>query len=503
MTQPTRVGRKEERKASAPRAIHIWEFPQEGFSVQLEPEVMKRLVNHAIKQVGGFEALKDILGIGHSTLYQYQNQIRFIPIARLFTLCEIAGDPLNIDRIEPHIIAYKGGPNARSIRNATLPIMETPALFEFLGHLVGDGGHNTQRANYTNTNRVLIQKFLKLLTMFGEVPYGKVVRKKGAYNQKMDCVYIEFGMTLIRLFHHLYQMDFRTYTSEVPQRLFELPPEYAAGFLRAVGDDEGCVQDSRILIYSTSQKLMQGMEALMHAKFPELQPYATMIKTKDKRYADLYKIRVRAGGMEAYRDRIGFTHSDKHEDLERILARRGRGWKIRKTGTTLRLLLEAVQSPKTVKEQSTILEISVNNIRTHLKRALEIKFIIENEEDEIYELTARGRKYLQYPLIGLLGLKRVGQVQLEIFKALSECQLSAKELKQRLKLSDSQVWVQLNGVKVQGTWKPGLVELGLVERARSRVGDRAYSYRLTPKGRQAFNELNEHFPEFHRSIDPT
>jgi len=335
------------------RVIHIWEFPPEGFYVKLETRIIKGLVNCVTENMGArsLRHLACILEISADMLYGYCKGQYFIPLSLLLWLCDLAGGEFAIEQVEPHIVAYKsGGSSAKPIRNPNLPLVETPDLFAFMGHLMGDGGHDTFKASYSNSNEMLIQNFLRLLQeVFGEVPVRITTHKL----PRKNCSQIWFGMTIVRLLRHLYHVDFGTFTAQVPRRLFELPREYAAAFLRAFGDDEGCVQDKTITLWSVNQELLRGIHDLIQVKFPELKKFVVFEeKTRiyDQAWRAFYSIRFRTGAFAGYRALIGFSHYEKQQDLDQILARRERGWRQRPPGETRRMLLMALCSaPMTAK----------------------------------------------------------------------------------------------------------------------------------------------------------
>lgn len=472
-----------------PREIHIWEFPP-NFWVQLEPNKMEGLMNHAAETIGGLKQLARILKIHVDTIYGYRACRTFIPLASLLKLCDCASDEFSIEQVEPHVVAYKGGSTAKPILNPYLPLVETPSLFALMGHLAGDGGHSKCQASYANTQEALIRKFLRLLhVVFGDVPV--CIRKPD------NTTRVIFGLTIIRLLRHVYHIDFRTFTARVPHHLFELPKEYAAAFLQAFGDDEGGVSDAGITLNSANKKLMQDIYYLVQAKFPELEEYAVLEEAKSLFYA----IRFRIGAFGSYRTFIGFTHPKKKQELDHILARRVRGWEQRNKGTSRRMLLEVLRSrPMTTKALARQLEVTTGVVRgKYLKDLIEWGFIrVRGKKPgsggaKLFDLTEKGHIFLQLPSIGLIS-GWYGQTKLEILKKLAKGSLTAKELGQKLGLKKAAIWEQLRGRK-----RRGLVELGLVRRSGEGGKTDPYVYCLTDTGRRFLETLDTLFPELDKS----
>ncbi|MFQ5818873.1 MAG: ArsR family transcriptional regulator [Candidatus Heimdallarchaeota archaeon] len=483
---------------------HIWEFPHEGFYVQLEPNMTMELVDQAVENAGGINQLARVLKVKHVfRVYDYRVCRTSIPLSSLLKLCSLAGDEFGIERLEPHIIAYKGGPNAKPILNPRFPLVETSDLFEFMGHMVGDGGHSDHKAAYANSQETLVQKFLRLLqTVFGEVSVWTSVRKHEAPFK--NSFQVRFGMTIVRLLHHIYHVDFRTHTARVPRRLFELHRKFAAAYLKAFGDDEGTVNDAGIQIGSANKELMQDIFDLVQAKFPELDAFATLAETQQPR-GNMYHIRFRTGAFVNYRAFIGFTHPEKRKELDQILARRERGWVCKTHGATRLRILEllALSSPLTTKNLARMVNITSKTVGDHLKAKkglIALGFVRVNKAEtgpygaRLFEITERGRNVLQLPSIGLLGSGCAGRTKVEILKTLVGGSLRVKEIGQELGLNNVTIVNYMNGRRRSGKWNSGLLEFGLVE--RSGEGGRAdpYVYSLLEAGRQFLAGLKTLFP---------
>ena len=492
-------------KSDITRVIHIWEFPKD-FRVRLDEAITRELVDRATESVGGMEQLARVLKKGVTTVYRYRAQTSFISIASLLKLCELAGAAFAIERLEPRVVAYKGGTSAKPIRNPHLPLVETPDLFALMGHLAGDGGYSGT-AYYYNTSGSLIVRFLGLLRgVFGDVPVYIAATKRNESKKKE--IGVLFGCTIVRLLRHIYQTDFRTYTARVPQRLFELPSEYAGAFLRAFGDDEGCVTDGQIIVCSANKKLIQDIYALVLAKFPELGEFAMTKERKRKRknakWSHLHHIEFQSGAFKSYRAFIGFTHPEKKQELDRNLARRARGWRKRSKNETRTMLLTVLSSstPMTVKDLTRKLSVTKRMVWHYLKgknSLIALGFVRVRRGETgpngsiLYEITERGRKILPLCSIGFLE-SGSGRRKLEILKTLAGAGegLVLGGLMQRLGLPRETVRNHLNGRLDNKT--QGLVELGLVERSgRGRKAD-PYVYHLTAEGEQVAEALETLFP---------
>lgn len=479
-----------------PREIHIWEFSQE-FRVQLEPRLMEELGDRAVENVGGVIQLASVLNVKYPTLYGYRMSRYFIPLALLSKLCDLAGDEFSIEWLEPQIIGYKGMPWAKPILDPNLPLVETPALFSLMGHLTGDGGHSSGHGYYTNTQQTLIREFLRLLReVFGAVPVRVEVAKRKAHTKPVTK--LVFGMTLVRLLQYLYHVDFRTYTARVPHRLFELPQEYAAAYLRAYGDDEGCVRDTQITLCSANKGLLQGINALVRSKFPELAEF-THFGEEYRNSKPYYNIRLRCGAFANYRTLIGFTHPEKKRELDRVVPRRDQGQHCRNRGETRRMLLKSLKSgPMTTKDLARTLDVTVGIVWSHLNGLKAWRFVqIRGKKPvtgwpNLFEITEQGRKFLQLHSKGLLSSWR-GKTKFRILKILARRSIPAKEIGRALGMKIAAISNQLMGQSSCGKRYPGLLELGLVERSGNGGQTDPYAYHLTSEGRRVVEELDTLF----------
>ncbi len=488
-----------------PRKIHIWEFPEE-FYVKLEPTLIKQLVNRAVTVVKGVNKLAHVLNKDVSLIRDYRAGKYFISLSSLLKLCKLTGKEFAIEKVEPHIVAYKGGARVKQpIWNPHLPIEETPELFALMGHLTGDGGHDCTMAYYTNTHEALVQKFLSLLqSVFGEVSTRVVVEKSKPPIK--DFLRVKFGLTIVRLFQHLYQVDCRTYTARVPRHLFCLSKEHAAAYLRAFGDDEGSVNDW-ITLCSANRELMQDLYTLVQTKFPELGKFAVFKKSTRKyksTWKTIYLIHFKSRVFAKYKECIGFTHPEKQQELDRILARHVRGWTQRTPGTTRRMLLTVLKSKSmTAKDLARRLDVNPHTIRNHLKGLISSGVATPTTKvgrAQLFGLTETGQKLLELPPLGLELLDRGNgardrvRKKLAILKALALVGVVVLgELKRRLGLPEEVIRNHLFTRWYRGhkSDQLGLMELGLVERSGGGVRADPYVYCLTPKGKRVAERLCE------------
>lgn len=490
--------------SQAPAKIHIWEFPKD-FRIQLDRKETRPLVDRAKEGVGGIKSLASLLKVHVTTLYEYRAGDSSIPLKILLKLCELTGGEFPVEQLEQDIRGYKSGMRTQLVKNPILPIQETPELFAVIGHLTGDGGHS-RLAYYHNTCRTLIDEFMDhLRIVFGEVPIRIAV---DAYERRIkarkEVIGVYFPMTIVRLLRHLYHVDFRTFTSRVPPRLFDLPWPYAAAYLRAFGDDEGRVHDSHIELYSANKELMRDISDLVGEKFPELSEFMSLQEKKGPQdRINVYTLRFTTGAFASYQDLIGFTHPEKKHELGQILARKKRGWQSRTPGQTRRMLLRSLKSgAMTTKELARVLNVSVQAIRYHLGELTTLGAVIQTGRRgnaKMLAITGLGRKLLELPPIGLEMLEPNYRVRtkLKILKTLAAGEgVILRDLVHQLGLVNSTISRYLNTYtrKGQNSETSGLIDLGLVRRSR-KDGKAPYTYHLTNEGQKVVKIIATLFPD--------
>ncbi|MEA2037822.1 MAG: ArsR family transcriptional regulator [Nanoarchaeota archaeon] len=296
------------------RKFHINELPQDRIFAYLEEDFHKKLFLK-IKEYK-FKEFNELFfnnKLKWATFKQWRSMRHFIP---LWFIVGLSGkfSEFSLEDFEKHIVAMKGPSTSNLIENPSLPLPEDSRLLKITGHFLGDGHvgggfgnglpNGKTHSEYRNFNSTLLDSFGKDLQVFGAIKVSK------DYKHGHVIVPNIIGYIL----EHVYNIKFDCFNSRVPKRLFELPREFVASFLRAFGDDEGHVYDSSIEYYSSNMELLTDVLNLMNGKFPEIKTSTIKVNTKAGKNTK-YSFMIYNGSVKRYSDLIGFDHPEKTEDL--------------------------------------------------------------------------------------------------------------------------------------------------------------------------------------------
>lgn len=301
------------------RNIHINEFPADRIFVYLDNEFHKKLFDE-IREFK-FNEFNDKFFEGklkYPTFKQWKRKKtnvknHFIP---LWFILELSKNfpQFTIEEIEKNIVAFKGPSSASIITNPNLPLIEDERLMRILAHLIGDGSvgggfgsrlpKGKQHSEYRNFAPELLDSFEYDLGVFGYVPTTK--------NYQHGSVVIPNVIGYI--LKHLYKIEFDTFNSRIPEKLFNLSRDLTANFIRAFGDDEAHVFDSSIEFYSANSLLIGDILRLINIKFTEIN--ASQIKINKKAGKNIkYSFSIYNNSLKNYFELINFDHEQKREDL--------------------------------------------------------------------------------------------------------------------------------------------------------------------------------------------
>ena len=235
-----------------------------------------------------------------------------MPLSKLKLISKILVEDNNhefsMENIERNIVMYRmqaGVP----IKNPKFPVKESPEMIRLLFHLLGDGysGNKKNSANYKNTCKELLDEFKQDLKIFGEVPI---------YEQEYS---IKFPRIIAELIENFYGVNTMTFESRISDKIKKLPKRYLYHGIRAFADDEGCLGNSRVTLYSGNRDLLEGIKGILdYIKIRRsgirtfFNPKATSLKG--------YEIGIQ--DLELYRKKMGFIHPKKKEKLEEYVRKK-------------------------------------------------------------------------------------------------------------------------------------------------------------------------------------
>lgn len=346
------------------RKYHINELPQDRLFIYLDKKFHKKLFNEINNYK--FEDFNRFFDnkLNPHTFKQWKYRQHFMPLWFIIKITNLLSE-FSIKVFEKNIIAMKGPSTSTIIHNPLLPLPEDERLIKIIAHFLGDGhvsgafGTNlpkgTTHSEYRNYYPGLLNSCEKDLQVFGNIKLSK------DYKHGHLIIPNVIGYIL----RHIYQIRFDCHNSRVPKRLFELPKELIASFLRSFGDDEGHVYDSSIDYYSTNKELLQGILTLMNNAFPEIK--TSNIKANTKRRKEYHHIKysftVYKESLELYNKLIGFDHKQKQQDLLYNINRKRK----RDHYSKEKIIKILKKKPMTAKQISRILKVTHGVILFHLK----------------------------------------------------------------------------------------------------------------------------------------
>lgn len=304
------------------KGISLEDFPDYIF-IYLKDEYRSRLLECAYNYAGSLNKFSKIISVSPSTLETWykgkqkdpiRNKIglQFMPLSKLKLISKILVEDNNhefsMENIERNIVMYRmqaGVP----IKNPKFPVKESPEMIRLLFHLLGDGysGNKKNSANYKNTCKELLDEFKQDLKIFGEVPI---------YEQEYS---IKFPRIIAELIENFYGVNTMTFESRISDKIKKLPKRYLYHGIRAFADDEGCLGNSRVTLYSGNRDLLEGIKGILdYIKIRRsgirtfFNPKATSLKG--------YEIGIQ--DLELYRKKMGFIHPKKKEKLEEYVRKK-------------------------------------------------------------------------------------------------------------------------------------------------------------------------------------
>ncbi len=346
------------------REIHLKDFPKDKVVIFLEDKFRKKLIDNAINMFGREELARSLNIRKLDTITRWKeakinrgkNWItpQGIPLDKLDILLKLLN--VDLDVVEEHVTSYKSRGKSLQIKNPNLPISESPVLFRVMAHLIGDGSANENNVSYfKNFNKAVYDEFANdLKEVFGGIELS------------LNKDNVVFPITVRHILSSFYNINFGTFDSNIPKRLFHLSPKYAGAFIHGFFDDEGNVDTSCIRFYSFNKRVLQDIIRLLIMKFPKIASI-TDLKDRKKKTGIEYYFSINSAGLENFHKLIGCTHSSKKEKLKFYIKRKQKGWNHRSKGNTKLMILESLSStPKTIYELTNELLVSRETVRAHL-----------------------------------------------------------------------------------------------------------------------------------------
>lgn len=319
------------------KKIRIWNLPTNKIYIKFNKEYREKFFSLVHQKFGNFNLAGEFLQIKRPDSLlagNWRKGTNCCPLSLMLTLANEIG--ISFEDLEKNIeeIRYKtslnkrGGSSGKSIINPKLPVLINEDFAEILGHLCGDG--TISRSNpkkgmgfkYVNSEPTLINSFQILMKrIFGDIWPNIIIRNGSHYNR--DNYVLEYP-SIISAFI-LCVFDYKTDKEmELPSFIFNMSQKAKARFLRALFDDEACVEQNR-------KKINLGLKPI--------KPVQDIIKLLSEfgiKTGSIYKYTNRMYNKFEIADQnsimlfskiIGFKHPKKIKRLNNIIKT---GWKFKR-----------------------------------------------------------------------------------------------------------------------------------------------------------------------------
>lgn len=378
----------------------LFDFPKDRVYIFLEKTFREKFFNEAIKIMGSQSALARELKVSSTMIgkwYAGKNRSQqklceqAIPLWVIIQIHNLINSPkFSVNKIQRAVIKYraKGG---WSVVKPNLPLTEDERLIRIFFHLAGDGfaGHfKGSEVNYFNKNREVMKEFIRDLSVFGKV---KSSLKEGGYR-------LVFPKVIGHILQHFYQTNFKSEEVKLPSHFLKIKRETILQGIKALMDDEGHVECNRIRVGLKNKSFLEKIKQLLQAK-TSIGDYIQVNQSQR-----IPTLQIASRGMKWYEKYIGFTHSQKRNDLNFYLKikRNKRGL----IGSTkIKILQSLFNREKTIKEISRDIKISPQVILFHIKggrtygcglEKANLLCQVKNTSNRyIWKLTAKGMKILK------------------------------------------------------------------------------------------------------------
>lgn len=345
---------------------HIWDFPDTTY-IYLKDNFREEFFNKMFKEVGGKRPYARFLGLTQMTVksyhkgYTYKKRVKHsqsVPLS-LFRKSLLLMNKKLKEKLKDNIYFIKAHGKSIPVLNPKLPIKESPAFYRIVAHIIGDGSvPKNHLPYYANTCKELRDQFKEDLKIFGEVDTKEVTPNTTPI--------IEFPKIITNILSYVLKIKF-TYPDKIPRDIFSASKECKGAFLGALFDDEGSASNG-IVIRMKDYNLIKEVGKLIEQIGIRINK---ILITKDEQ--SMATLSINSKYIGDFKEKIGFTHPIKLENLEASIDRKKRKQRTRSPEIIEREIIEGLR-----KRQMRTIKIA-NNIQLTIGHALKHLKQLENE----------------------------------------------------------------------------------------------------------------------------
>ena len=298
---------------------HILDFSDTTY-IYLKDNFRGEFFKSTFERVGGKRPYARFLGLGQMTVkhyhkgYFYKNGIKYlqsIPVSLFKKSSSLMDDDLK-EKLENNIYLLKAHGKSIPILNPKLPINESPAFYRIVAHMIGDGSAPKNHSPYyANTCKELREQLKEDLEIFGTV--------KVSETKTTTTPIICFPKVITDVLSHILDIKF-THPDRIPRDIFYSSDDCKSSFLRALFDDEGTIS-TNLAISMDNLNLVSEIKSLVNNFGIET---SRVITKKNRLHRDNFYFSIKSKSFELFRDKIGFSHPKKKNNLDAAINRRYR-----------------------------------------------------------------------------------------------------------------------------------------------------------------------------------
>ncbi len=303
--------------------VHFWELP-DTIKIRLNSVYSKKLFSRLLIKFNS-KLISKKLGVSRSHFYHLKNQRYSIKPSQLVKISMLLDEDLNvIEKNIEYINSTRGG-----VSRFKFPLVGDENLSSLIGHCFGDGSIFTKKPQFKfcNFNQYSLDEVESIIEKQFKSPNIGKTKTTIAYSSLIGEILHHFGA------HRGHKLKLNV---ELPNWIKAGSDKIKSRFLRALFDDDGSVSSSgknkNINLHQTvlceynsySKDFLKSVAGMLKDFNIRVHgPYLSRTYSVDgKRRNVNYIIITDWKSMENFSNRINFYHSEKKENLKRVLDRK-------------------------------------------------------------------------------------------------------------------------------------------------------------------------------------
>lgn len=307
--------------------INIWDLPYNRVYIKIKNPARKEIFRVVVSVVKTKASLARKLKIKSiRNLYSYIYGDYLVPLRIIKRILDIIPPEQRVDitnLIEKNIAAIKSLGGSKPIFNPKFPIKLNTKIGKTAGHIIGDGGiynlRGTYIAHYSNKSNFLINVFRKdVIDVFGYTDiYTFYDKRKNAYRITLP--------SIVGLILSLFLKKQNNESKHIPKIILNADKKIKSAFLKALYDDEGCVNLGKpngggrsIELSQKNKKVIDETKKILREFF--ITPGKTSKKIDNKTGNTSYRFAITGKhDFERFAKEISFDNPEKREKIKSML----------------------------------------------------------------------------------------------------------------------------------------------------------------------------------------